>query len=289
MTTTTIFEKIQNELHNMSNAKKKIGTYLLENWQESAFLSAHKLARNVGVSESVVVRFAQDLNYSGFPELQKAIQNVLRNRLTGYSSENKDTESSLESTGESSEHIHRVLNLTMDNLKGIAEVIQQEVLLKATKLIFKSRRIVVIASRNAMGPAIILSTHLNEIFNNTIYLASGQDDVHDHIRGLGKEDLIVTISLPGYSRSTVRVAEFCHEREIPQITITDSYNSPLANYSDIVLLTHFKSYSYAMSHVGTVFIIDLLIYLITINDNGKVLKSLEESELLNQKYGIYLN
>lgn len=288
MTTLTIFERIQNELRNMSDAKQKVGRYLLENWQETAFMSAAKLAREVGVSESVVVRFAQDLEFSGFPELQNAIQKVLRNRLTGYSSNIGDVIEPPVLSTKAPKDIKKVVDLTLQNLQGVIEGIQQETMLRVIELIIKSKRIIVSASRNAMGPAIILATHLNEIFTNTIFVSSGQDDVYDHLRSLTSEDLLITIGLPGYSKSTVRVAEFGHERSTPHVTITDSYNSPLAKVANIPLITYYNSYSYATSHVGTVFIIDILVYLITLKDNGKVLKSIEEIEVLNQKYGMYV-
>src|SRR5699024_6611785 len=120
----------------------------------------------------VVVRFAQDLEFSGFPELQNAIQKVLRNRLTGYSSNIGDVIEPPVLSTKAPKDIKKVVDLTLQNLQGVIEGIQQETMLRVIELIIKSKRIIVSASRNAMGPAIILATHLNEIFTNTIFVSS---------------------------------------------------------------------------------------------------------------------
>jgi DNA-binding MurR/RpiR family transcriptional regulator len=283
----SLFTRIQDALPTMSEAKKNVGKYILENWHEVAFHSASKLARASKVSESVVVRFSQDIGYSGFPELQSSLHAILRNRLTGiYGSKNENDIDSL-SDRHDSQTIQRVYDLTLNNLQSVMHCNEYQTFLNAAEAILKAKRIMVVAGRNASGPGKILAVHLNEIFTNTTLINSGSDDLFDHIRSLSNEDLLITISLPGYIRNTVRASDFAAKKKVPQITITDSMSSPLVRNANTVLITSFKSYSYGSSHVATVFLIDSLIHIITIKDKGHVLKSLEELAEINREYGMY--
>jgi DNA-binding MurR/RpiR family transcriptional regulator len=288
----SFFSKLQNALPSMSEAKRSIAEYLMENWQEVVFFSASKLARKVGVSESVVVRLAQDLGYTGFPDLQEELQKILRNRMTGlfdYHQDSNDTQIDSITDKHSSEMVQLTYKLTSKNLQHTLFNNGFDTFLKAVDLIVHAKKIVIVASRNALGPAMILSVHLNEIFTNTHLLTAGKDDMFDYLRNLTEDDLLITIGLPGYSQSTVRAAKFAENKHIPQLAITDSLTSPLALPGVTVLLTSYKSYSFASSHVSTVFLIDVLLHLITIRDDGKVIRSLEELDLINRQYGLLVD
>lgn len=283
----TIFERIQSALPHISDAKRSVAEYLLENWQEVAFITAARIARQVGVSESVVVRFCQDLGYGGFPDLQDSLQQILRHRLSGVSDVSMDSQESLSKESKhSSDLINKVFNLTYKNLQAALQSNTNDFFENALNLIFGARRIAVVASRNTAGPAKILSVHLNEVFTNTQFLSPGQDDLFDHLRSMTNQDLLITLGLPAYRRQTVQAAQFAAGRGVPQIAITDSMKSPLSQLAKVTLLTHSKSYSYANSHVSTVFLIDVLVYLITVRGKGEVLKSIDELDQINLRYGL---
>ena len=65
-----------------SKGQKLIAKYIVVNYDKAAFMTASKLGKTVGVSESTVVRFAAELGYDGYPEMRKALQEMIRNRLT---------------------------------------------------------------------------------------------------------------------------------------------------------------------------------------------------------------
>ena len=79
---TDILTRIQNEIHAFSKGQKKIASYILTNYDKAAFMTASRLGKTVEVSESTVVRFAVELGYAGYPEMQKTLQELVRNKLT---------------------------------------------------------------------------------------------------------------------------------------------------------------------------------------------------------------
>ena len=82
MERTELTAKIEEKYKKMSKGHKRIADYIRQNYDKAAFMTANKLGGKVGVSESTVVRFADSLGYDGYPQLQRAMQDVIRNRLT---------------------------------------------------------------------------------------------------------------------------------------------------------------------------------------------------------------
>ncbi|WP_341417771.1 MurR/RpiR family transcriptional regulator [Paenibacillus filicis] len=282
-----MFGRIQASLSNLSGAKKNVGYYILENWQEAAFLTASRVAQKVGVSESVVVRFAQDIGYSGFPVLQHALQSILQNRLTAITTFG-EPESGLLTSKENHDWgaTQQIFDLTLKNLQAALLNNPADSFDKAIQLIWSSTRIAVVGSRNARGPATVLAVHLNEIFTNTMLIGSGLDELFDCVRSLGREDLLISVGLPTYGKHTIMATELAFERGVNQITITDSLLSPLVKPATVPLLVQGTSYSFANSHIASLFVIDILLYLITIRGKGRVLQSLEEIDSVNRRFGL---
>ncbi|MCR8632787.1 MurR/RpiR family transcriptional regulator [Paenibacillus radicis (ex Xue et al. 2023)] len=286
----TLFGRIQASLSNLSEAKKNVGQYILENWQDVSFLTASRVAQRVGVSESVVVRFAQDVGYSGFPDLQNALQAILQNRLTAVKTLGEvNTDVLISKENGCSGIAQKIFDLTVKNLQATQLSNSSDSFEKAIELIMSSNRIAVVGSRNARGPATVLAVHLNEIFTNTILIGSGTDELFDSIRSLYSTDLLITIGLPTYGKHTILASELAYERGVNQITITDSLISPLAKQAAVALLVQGMSYSFANSHIASLFVVDILLHLITVRGKGRVLMSLEEIDLVNRRYGLVLS
>ena len=77
-----LFAKIEQQESKMSKGHKLIANYILSHYDKAAFMTAQKLGQKVGVSESTVVRFASEMGYEGYPALQRALQDLMRNKLT---------------------------------------------------------------------------------------------------------------------------------------------------------------------------------------------------------------
>ena len=77
-----ILTLIQENMPTFSKGQKKIANFILESYDKAAFMTASRLGKRVGVSESTVVRFAAELGYDGYPDMQRSLQKMIRNRLT---------------------------------------------------------------------------------------------------------------------------------------------------------------------------------------------------------------
>ena len=80
-----LIARIHDKMSEFSKGQRRIAKYIEEHYDKVAFMTASKLGATVGVSESTVVRFATEIGYSGYPELQRAMQEMIRSRLTSVS------------------------------------------------------------------------------------------------------------------------------------------------------------------------------------------------------------
>ena len=280
----SLFEKIQNSLDTLSGAKKRVAYYILDNWLEAAFLPASKVARSADVSESVVVRFSQDLGYSGFPQFQKELQVILKSRLANPKDEiiNNDKV-------DFKNHNKDLLKIYNKSIKNIDEVFNKNSLdtfVNFMNKIVDAKKILILARQNSYGPAAMLNVHLNEVFSKSNLIDGESVEALDYIRGLTKDDLVIFISIPSYSKRMRLYSDFLKEKAIPQVAITNSRSHNIGQNADLLLLTSIHSYSYSNSHLGTVFIIDILIYLITEHNKSELLKYIEDTKLFNERFGI---
>lgn len=76
-----LLSRINRQYQSFSKGQKKLASYIVDNYDKAAFFTAAKLGETVGVSESTVVRFAIHLGYKGYPEFQKALEELVRNKL----------------------------------------------------------------------------------------------------------------------------------------------------------------------------------------------------------------
>lgn len=274
-----MLEIIKEKSSDLSHLKKKLANYILSNWEDVAFLSAGQLARAVGISESVIVRFAADIGFSGYPALQESIQELVKSRLSLVDMYRHSSGNSTEV-----EAVNRVLHNDLNNLRNTLEQCPPEDIVSAVDLITGARKIIVVASRSSAGPAQILSIYLNEILENTQFVSYGIGDIYDHLRTLDSNDLVIGISFAWYTQSTVEALEFAKERGCRTLIITDTHVSPITQLGDVSLFAKPNSVSYFLSHVATVGLINVLLYLVSQKTGERSVKALTEMQEIYKRY-----
>ena len=132
-----LISNIQSQYARLSKGQKLIAQYILKNYDKVAFMTACKLGDNVGVSESTVVRFANALGYSGYPKLQDALQELIKNKLT--------TVQRLEMTddvySDDRTILNKVLKSDINNIKDTLDGIDENAFKDAANQILKARKI----------------------------------------------------------------------------------------------------------------------------------------------------
>jgi DNA-binding MurR/RpiR family transcriptional regulator len=274
-------EKIDLAYKQMSKGQKRIASYIIENFDSAAFMTAGKLGKKVGVSESTVVRFANSLGYSGYPELQKELQEMLRSRLTGTQR--------MELTGRlpNTKLFEKVLKTDIDNLRLTLNEIDTVAFEEAVKTIINAKRVYVMGVRSAHTVAYILGYYLDFILDNVRTVTDASTDNIEQLIHIGQDDVFIGISFPRYSKRTVDAMSYAKAHGAKCIGITDSAFSPLSEYSHIKMEVHCNTVSFVDSLVAPLSVVNALLAAISQEKKEELSVHLAEMELLRSKNNFY--
>ena len=266
-----------------SKGQKRIAKYIIENYDKAAFMTASKLGATVGVSESTVVRFAMELGYEGYPELQKAMQEMVVNRLTAV----QRIEVTNDRIG-NQDVLNMVLQSDMEKLRQTAEIVSREDFRQAVDAILSARRVFIIGVRSTAPLAEFLGYYLSQMLDNVrIVTTSGTSAVFEQIISAGRQDAVLAFSFPRYSTSTAQGAEYCRSKGARVIGITDSMASPLGRSCDHVLLAKSDMISLVDSLTAPLSIVNALLVAIAARREKELEQKFSELESVWEKYNVY--
>jgi DNA-binding MurR/RpiR family transcriptional regulator len=276
---------IKKNFHKFSRGQKLIAQFIIDHYDKAAFMTAAKIAETVDVSESTVVRFASALGYSGYPEMQKALQVLIKNKLTTVQriSLNDDVNDKLK--------LHkRNLKNEMNNLRYLYDHFDMEALDKATELILDADRVFVLGLRTSSTLSNYLGFYLDVILNNAKVLNnSGVNSLYEEIIRIKEDDLLIIISYPRYSRTTLDAARFVKERNTKIVAITDTEESPAYELADVSLLAKSNIVSFVDSLVVPMAMINQLIINISLREKEEIVEYFNTLERLWDHNSIYQN
>ena len=277
--------RIEAKYEKMSKGQKRLAEYVKENYDKAVFLTAARLGEIAGVSESTVVRFATQLGYRGYPEFQKALEELVRNKLNsiqrmevtyGRISQSKILES--------------VLHSDADKINTTLEKIDQEAFEIAVNTILNAKHIYIIGIRSCAPLASFMAFYFNLMFDNVHLLqTSSSSEIFEQMVRIGKDDVIIGISFPRYSMRTLKAMEFANNRNAKVITLTDSVHSPMNLYSSCNLIAKSDMASIVDSLVAPLSIINALIVALCMKKQGEVVNTLEMLEDIWDEYQVYEN
>lgn len=279
-----LLQVLKQEAALMTPAQRQVADYILKNPVDASFLTLDQLSNIVGTSTTTVMRLSFKLGYTGYTEFQKDLQELLRDRVAPTTR--------LEINKKNLEH-NSILNQCADtqlaNLKSMIDFLSEDTIDKCLSLIQSASNIYIIGMRSSFAVAYYLHYALNQILGNCVLLKADSSDNVDTLLNIKSTDLVIAITLPRYSRSTVELLKIAKGFNPQIIAITDGYNSPLAPLADVVLPCSFHSLSFHNSIVGPIFLIDFLITAIAVREPVKTKNRLEAAETILKKLNIHID
>ena len=281
--TKNILHTIKADMSSFSKGQKRIGAYILENYDKAAFMTANRLGKTVGVSESTVVRFAVDLGFDGYPSMQKAMQELVLNRLTSV----QRIEVANDRIG-NQDVVTTVLQSDADKLRQTAEMVDREAFSEAVKAILRAKRIYILGCRSAAPLASFLGYYLNFMFDNVdIVTASGASEMFEKLIRVDADDVVIGFSFPRYSAATVKGAQYCRTTGATVIGFTDSHLSPLGQHSEFVLLAKSDMLSLVDSLAAPLSLVNALIVALASGREQILAKTFDGLERVWEEYNVY--
>ncbi|SEF76294.1 transcriptional regulator, RpiR family [Caloramator fervidus] len=273
---------IQMKFPRLSKGQKIIAEYILKHYDKAAFMTAAKLGQTVGVSESTVVRFANELGFSGYPSLQKELQELIKTKLTSVqrieiTNELIDEENPLKS----------VLKADIENIRVTLEKINQNTFDEVVSEILKANRIYIVGFRSSQALVEFMGFYLNLILDNVRVISRGVSDVFEQLLRVGEGDLVIGISFPRYSLRTIDALKFAKDRNAKVVAITDSLLSPLAAHADYTLIAQSNMVSFVDSLVAPLSLINALIVAVGVKQKDVISETFKTLENIWEEYNVY--
>ena len=275
----SILHIIESGMRGFSKGQKRIAEYILQNYDKAAFMTASKLGRLVGVSESTVVRFASELGYDGYPSMQRALQEMIRSRLTSTQR--------IQAAGDlfsNQDILSAVIQSDMDKLR----VVTDEADRAEFDRIMAARHIYILGVRSSTFVAGYLNFYLHLLFENvTLVQSNAAGEIFEQLFRVGPEDVMIAISFPRYSKVTMNTVKFAKDRGASVIAVTDNELSPVYQMADDALLAPSEMISFVDSMVAPMSLINALLIAIGYRMRSDVSRTFADLEDIWNEYGVF--
>lgn len=266
-----------------SKGQRVIAKYILSNYDKAAFMTAGKLGEIVGVSESTVVRFAAELGFDGYPSMRKALQEMIRNRLTSVQ-RIEVAKSMIDDT----DIVKSVINGDIQNLQTTLELMEQDDFNGFVDQIIAAHNIYIVGMRTSTSLASFLGLYLNLLRDNVhVVQDTAASEIYEQIIRIGQGDLFIGISFPRYSTHTVEAMQFAKKMGAKTLGITDGPSSPLNEMSDICLHVKSDMVSFLDSLVAPMSLINAIIVAVGIRNRDAISATFEKLEKIWLEHDVY--
>ncbi|MDD2374062.1 MAG: MurR/RpiR family transcriptional regulator [Eubacteriales bacterium] len=282
-TSNSLMNRISQQMSSMSKGQKSIASFILNHYEQAAYLTAARIGEEAGVSESTVVRFAMELGFEGYPHFQKELQEELKVRLTSA----QRMKASFKLAGRE-DILGAVLQSDIEKLRRTSDKLDREQFNQAVDAILSARRIYILGVRSAAPLASFLGFYFNLIFDNIrLVHTTSVSEMFEQILPVGKGDVVVAISFPRYSKRTIKAMTYARSTGATVVAITDKAESPVSENSDISLLAPSDMMSFVDSLVAPLSVINALIAAIGFKRQEHVIETLEKLEHIWDEYDVY--
>ncbi len=277
-----LIERIQSNFTRLSKGQKLIAQYILDNYDKAAFMTASKLSKAVGVSESTVVRFANALGFSGYPQLQRGLQDIIKVKLTTV----QRVEMARDYTDEE-EILKKMFKSDMENIRTTQENMDFKMFQTVVDKILLADKIYIIGLRSSTALAQYLGFYLNMILDNVKIVGYGISDIFEQMLRVSDKDLVIGICFPRYSNRTIEALKYAKEQNSTIVAITDCTMSPIHGISNYSLTAKNNMASFVDSLVAPLSLINALIIAVGMRQPEEITAYFKKLEGLWDKHNVY--
>ena len=278
-----ISERIKAVFPTLSKGQKKIANAVLNSYDKVAYLTAARLGELVGVSESTVVRFANELGFEGYSQFQLAVQELVRIKLTP----NQRIEITKQRIGHG-DIIDNVMESDINKIKYTLEHLDRDAFNSAIEFILDAKNIYVMGARSSEPIARLLSYNLSLIFDNVkLVVPTSSAEVFEQMYSVSEDDVVIAFSFPRYSSKMINGVRFARQKNAKVIAFTDSNVSPIAEFAHCLLIAQSDMASFMDSLVAPLSIINAIIIEITSRREEQITERFDALEKLWDEYEVY--
>lgn len=283
MSETDVIKYISDNMVNFSKRQKQLAQFILAHLDKAAYMTALQLGKAAGVSESTSVRFASELGFSRYHDFQKSMREAARNQLNSM----QRMEIATERIG-NDDVLSSVLKADVEKILVTLNEIDRAQFSAAVDTLLKADNIYITGVRSAAALANFTGFYFNLLFDNVKLInTTGADDIFEQLLRIGKNDAVLGMSFPRYSKNTVDALEYAAKCGASVIGITDSKKSPIVKYSKYCLIARSDMDSFVDSLVAPLSVVNALIVTIGMKKKQEAMSTFEKLEKIWAEYEVY--
>lgn len=272
---------VSDSYKDFSSGQKKVGDLFFQEPIFLAFSSALEVGRRVNVSESTVIRWTQKLGYKGYTEFQQVIQRKLaQDRIEQV--EEEPTEPLTEQS-----FLENLLDADISSIVKLKKSMDEDKLLHVVDRISQAENIYVTGNFFDYGLVHWFSEWLNMSLGKAGMIMPENGQCYSQIAKLGPNDLVIAFIFPRYTKLLIEVLKTAKEKEAEVIILTDSAESPAAEYADtslkVTVNTNLNIDSYTAVHA----LLTSIMRFVYVKDHAKVRDNLAKVEAVYQDRDIF--
>ena len=277
----SVLQTISQQMDGFSKGQKRIAEYILSDYDKAAFMTAAKLGKTAQVSESTVVRFASELGYSGYPAMQKALQELIRGRLTSV-------QRIRASEMEEGDLLSRAMHRDVETINTTIESIDRAAFANVVEKLLAAEHVYIVGVRSSAFLAGYLNFYLRLLMDNVILVHhSAAGEIYEQMVHIGPKDVLIAISFPRYSNMVIHAVDMACERGADVIAITDNGMSPLMPYATEALFVQCEALSYVDSLAAPLSFLNALVLAVGYRRRQEVDETFSQLEQVWSKYDIF--
>ena len=267
-----------------SKGQRRIAQFIRTRYDEAAFMTAGRLGQEVGVSESTVVRFATQLGFGGYPGLQKALQELIRSKLTIV-----QRMEVARAQMPDDRVLQDVATGDIQNIRRTLEQLNPADFDRAVDAVVNARQIYVFGAGSCKALAGFLFHYLQMLLGGRAHqlTASSQSDIYGELLDIGPEDTLLVITFPRYSSKAAKTLQYARSKGARVVAMTDSRLSPLSQTAHYTLIAKSDMASFVDSLVAPLSVINALIVALGMRKQQEVSDIFNKLETIWDEYQVY--
>ena len=267
-----LIRRLKEGADTFSRNQRALARHVLKNYESVAFATVSQLAQQSGVSEATIVRFAQALDFSGYPEFQNEVRRLLRADLRGVErfrlgAQPRDGQRT---------PLDAVAEKERANISALYDLFDAKSFAGAVRMLRRASQVMVVGTRSTASLACHLWFALDKIAIDARRVAAITSETYDRLSRMDAKGCVVVIGFPRYLREHVKLLEYAKARRLATLTITDSTFSPLQG--EITLHAPAESASFVAFHSAPLILMNALVHEVSVADSTRTLDALRQFE-----------
>ncbi|MDO4961184.1 MAG: MurR/RpiR family transcriptional regulator [Eubacteriales bacterium] len=240
-----------------SKSMKTIADFYLENLDAMTFSTLEEVAGSIGVSTTTVIRFARELGYTGYTQMQKAIQAEVLSKVS--LPERLDSLQNSSNDPEGDNHLLQAsMQRDMDNISETLARLDETVLGSAVDRIIRAENVYLLGMRGSFSLACYMMSRLGQLRPNVHLIESSGLFFPESMNGCGETDVCIVFTFPRHSKTTIDILEWLKKRKVCIIMITSESSEVSRRYADLCFNCVIKSISVKNSIAAPIALINYL-------------------------------